>query len=118
MASTCLATDRAARKRHEERNRTTRERAPIGPGAAGPGSEMVLPPLDWQALPGGDGRVAERNWPLDLRGTGPGGSYEVPVGLERLHVPMRVTEDAEFVLFSPQHEHGPVMDHVNTKLAG
>ncbi|MDF1701492.1 MAG: PASTA domain-containing protein [Planctomycetota bacterium] len=30
---------------------------------------------------------------LDLRGTGPGGTYEVPVGLERLHVPMRVTED-------------------------
>ena len=32
---------------------------------------------------------------LDLRGTGPGGEYEVPVGLERLHIPMRVTEDAE-----------------------
>ncbi len=32
---------------------------------------------------------------LDLRGTGPGGTYDVPVGLERLHVPMRVTEDVE-----------------------
>ena len=31
---------------------------------------------------------------------------------------IRVTRDAEFVLFSPQHEHGPVMDHVNDKLAG
>jgi beta-lactam-binding protein with PASTA domain len=32
---------------------------------------------------------------LDLRGTGPGGTYDVPVGLERLHVPMRVTGDQE-----------------------
>ena len=32
---------------------------------------------------------------LDLRGTGPGGTYEVPVGLERLHIPMRVTSDQQ-----------------------
>jgi len=32
---------------------------------------------------------------LDLRGTGPGGAYDIPVGLERLHVPMRVTQDVE-----------------------
>ncbi len=31
---------------------------------------------------------------------------------------IRVTEDAEIVLFSPQHEHGEVMDHINRKLAG
>lgn len=29
---------------------------------------------------------------------------------------IKVTEDSEFVLFSPQHEHTPVMDHVNQKL--
>lgn len=31
---------------------------------------------------------------------------------------VRVTQSAEFVLFSPQHEHTPVMDHVNSKLQG
>ena len=31
---------------------------------------------------------------------------------------IKVTEDTEFVLFSPQHEHTPVMDHVNRKLSG
>jgi hypothetical protein len=31
---------------------------------------------------------------------------------------LRVTADAEFVLFSPQHEHTPVFDHINRKLAG
>ena len=31
---------------------------------------------------------------------------------------VRVVDDAEFVLFSPQHEHTPVMDHVNQKLQG
>ena len=30
---------------------------------------------------------------LDLRGTGPGGRYVVPAGLDRLHVPLRVTAD-------------------------
>jgi mannose-6-phosphate isomerase-like protein (cupin superfamily) len=29
-----------------------------------------------------------------------------------------VAQDAEIVLFSPQHEHGEVMDHINRKLAG
>jgi hypothetical protein len=29
---------------------------------------------------------------------------------------VKVNEDAEFVLFSPQHEHTPVMDHINVKL--
>ncbi len=32
---------------------------------------------------------------LDLRGSGPGGAYQVPMGLERLHVPMRVTQDGQ-----------------------
>ncbi|MDX1516710.1 MAG: cupin domain-containing protein [Woeseiaceae bacterium] len=30
---------------------------------------------------------------------------------------VRTSKDSEFVLFSPQHEHTPVMDHVNEKLA-
>ena len=33
--------------------------------------------------------------PLDLSGSSRGGSYRIPVGLERLHVPMRVLEDGE-----------------------
>ncbi len=32
--------------------------------------------------------------PLDLSGSSRGGTYRVPVGLERLHVPLRVTEAA------------------------
>ena len=31
---------------------------------------------------------------------------------------VRVGEDAEIILFSPQHEHTPVMDHINGKLQG
>jgi len=31
---------------------------------------------------------------------------------------VRVAKDAEFVLFSPQHEHTPVMEHVNRKIQG
>ena len=31
---------------------------------------------------------------------------------------VRVAEDADIVLFSPQHEHGIVMDHLNAKLRG
>jgi hypothetical protein len=30
---------------------------------------------------------------------------------------VKVNEDAEFVLFSPQHEHTPVMEHINRKLS-
>ena len=29
---------------------------------------------------------------------------------------VRVGEDAEIILFSPQHEHGLVMDHINAQL--
>jgi hypothetical protein len=29
---------------------------------------------------------------------------------------VRAVRDSEFVLFSPQHEHTPVMDHINRKL--
>ena len=50
------------------------------------------------------------------------GSEEPAVAGDMFYWPpwhsVRVTEDAEFVLFSPQHEHTPVMDHVNDKLAG
>jgi hypothetical protein len=31
---------------------------------------------------------------------------------------IRAEKDTEFVLFSPQHEHGAVMDHVSKKLGG
>jgi hypothetical protein len=31
---------------------------------------------------------------------------------------VRVAKDAEIILFSPQHEHGLVMDHLNAKLRG
>lgn len=31
---------------------------------------------------------------------------------------VRVAKDADIVLFSPQHEHGLVMDHLNAKLRG
>ena len=30
---------------------------------------------------------------------------------------VRVDEDAELILFSPQHEHGAVMDHILDKMA-
>lgn len=30
---------------------------------------------------------------------------------------VKADEDCEFVLFSPQHEHTPVLDHINRKLA-
>ncbi|WP_137285700.1 cupin domain-containing protein [Halorussus salinisoli] len=29
---------------------------------------------------------------------------------------VRADEDSDFVLFSPQHEHGEVLDHIRTKL--
>lgn len=29
---------------------------------------------------------------------------------------VKIDNDAEFVLFSPQHEHTPVLDHINRKL--
>lgn len=31
---------------------------------------------------------------------------------------VRVVEEAELILFSPQQEHGEVMDHISAKLAG
>ena len=31
---------------------------------------------------------------------------------------VRVGQDAELILFSPQHEHTPVMDHIHRKLNG
>jgi len=29
---------------------------------------------------------------------------------------VRADEDTDFVLFSPQHEHGPVLDHIRSKM--
>ena len=31
---------------------------------------------------------------------------------------VRIAIDAEIILFSPQHEHGVVMDHINSQIAG
>lgn len=31
---------------------------------------------------------------------------------------VRIVVDAEIILFSPQHEHGLVIDHINARLAG
>lgn len=31
---------------------------------------------------------------------------------------VRIAIDAEIILFSPQHEHGLVMDHINSQIAG
>jgi hypothetical protein len=31
---------------------------------------------------------------------------------------VRVSEDADIVLFSPQHEHGQVFDHINRQIQG
>ena len=50
------------------------------------------------------------------------GTEEQAVGGDMFYWPphhsVKVSKDAEFVLFSPQHEHTPVMDHVNHKIRG
>lgn len=50
------------------------------------------------------------------------GSTERCVGGEVFHWPaghsVRVERDAEVILFSPQVEHGAVMDHILTKIGG
>ena len=50
------------------------------------------------------------------------GSEESVTGGDLFYWPpghsVRVGEDAEIVLFSPQHEHTDVMDHINARLAG
>lgn len=49
------------------------------------------------------------------------GSAERCAGGEVFHWPaghsVRVDDDAEIILFSPQHEHGAVLDHIGSKLA-
>jgi hypothetical protein len=50
------------------------------------------------------------------------GSHEQACGGELFYWPpghsVRVTEDAEVILFSPQHEHDQVIDHMLRMLAG
>ena len=50
------------------------------------------------------------------------GSTEQCVKGDLFHWPaghsVRVNEDAELIMFSPQDEHTAVMDHINAKLAG
>lgn len=50
------------------------------------------------------------------------GSEEVVRGGDLFYWPpghsVRVGQDAEIILFSPQHEHTAVMDHINRKLQG
>lgn len=49
------------------------------------------------------------------------GSEETCSGDDLFHWPaghsVRVVEDAEVILFSPQHEHGEVMDHMLARLS-
>ncbi|MBX0323905.1 cupin domain-containing protein [Halomicroarcula sp. F13] len=49
------------------------------------------------------------------------GSEEVDEGGDMFYWPpghtVRADEDSEFVLFSPQHEHEPVLDHIRDKMA-
>ena len=51
--------------------------------------EFPVSTVERQVVVEADGPVEA----LDLNGTGPGGDYGVPVGLESLHVPLRVTGD-------------------------
>jgi hypothetical protein len=48
------------------------------------------------------------------------GSEEIVAGGDLFYWPpghsVRVSEDADIVLFSPQHEHGRVFDHINEQL--
>jgi len=50
------------------------------------------------------------------------GSEEADEGGDVFYWPpghtVRADEDAEFVLFSPQREHGEVLDHIQQKLEG
>jgi hypothetical protein len=50
------------------------------------------------------------------------GSQEQPVAGDLLYWPpghtVRADQESEVVLFSPQHEHNPVLDHVNRKISG
>jgi hypothetical protein len=50
------------------------------------------------------------------------GSFEVINGGDLFHWPpghtVKVGEDAEIILFSPQHEHSQVIDHMLRKMAG
>ena len=50
------------------------------------------------------------------------GSMEAVRGGDLFYWPpghtVRAEEDTEVVLFSPQHEHGRVMDHIQAKMAG
>ncbi len=48
------------------------------------------------------------------------GSEEVDEGGDMFYRPpghtIRAEEDTDFVLFSPQHEHGEVIDHIRNKM--
>lgn len=51
-----------------------------------------------------------------------GGSEEEVYGGDLFYWPpghtVRVSEDAEIILFSPQHEHNKVLDHMQAKMGG
>ena len=57
----------------------------------------------------------------DLEVTYTDGNTEHCTGGDVFHWPaghsVRVDDDAELIMFSPQVSHGAVMDHINTKLA-
>lgn len=50
------------------------------------------------------------------------GTMEEPQAGDMFYWPpghtVKVDQDAEFVLFSPQHEHTIVLDHINSKVGG
>jgi len=58
----------------------------------------------------------------DLTVTYADGSEEQMRGGDLFYWPpghtVRVSEDAEVILFSPQHEHGEVLDHLNRQMGG
>lgn len=58
----------------------------------------------------------------ELTDTYADGTREIVDGGDLFYWPpghtVRVGADAEVILFSPQHEHGVVMDHMRKKMAG
>lgn len=73
-----------------------------------------------------DNLCASPHWGYIIEGgltvTFKDGTSEQPVAGDLFYWPpghtVRADQDTEFVLFSPQHEHTEVIDHISRKLAG
>ncbi|MHB1046458.1 MAG: hypothetical protein ACYC4P_10630 [Thermoanaerobaculia bacterium] len=67
-------------------------------------------------------RIARRDIPVRIEVPGAVARQEFPVGGDLFHWPpghtVKVTSDAEVILFSPQKEHSEVIDHMLKKMAG